>query len=317
MDSTPYPAATAHPGSSFIPAFAPVPLRERHDGWTPARQAEFIAALAASGCVTAACAHVGMSTESAYRLRARHDATDFRGAWALVLDFAVDRLEHAVLSRAIEGVAVPHFYQGEIVGESRRYDERLAMFLLRHRRRETYGRAAESQPLPQQHPERRAENVAISLIAVGRDCSRSRYEREALGRREEMAAALEEQARSYAARPDADPDELAHRLDRAEAAAAERDEYAARLQAEAIAREAANPSGRPPVGAEIPAYVPRPSSTSADRAAGAPARGAAKSGAAPVSPPGAAAAGNRLSRRAAQAAAKRRTARRKTGPGAP
>jgi hypothetical protein len=39
--------------------FDAVPLRERHDGWLPERQAEFIAALAETGCVSEACARVG------------------------------------------------------------------------------------------------------------------------------------------------------------------------------------------------------------------------------------------------------------------
>ena len=44
-----------------------------------------------------------------------------------------------MISRAIHGVTVPHFYKGEIVGEHRRYDERLAMFLMRYRDPLVYG----------------------------------------------------------------------------------------------------------------------------------------------------------------------------------
>jgi hypothetical protein len=33
-----------------LPDFAPVPLRYRHDGWTPERQRGFIEALAATRC---------------------------------------------------------------------------------------------------------------------------------------------------------------------------------------------------------------------------------------------------------------------------
>ena len=35
-----------------VPTFTPVPLRARHDGWTPETQTAFIEALAESGCVT-------------------------------------------------------------------------------------------------------------------------------------------------------------------------------------------------------------------------------------------------------------------------
>ena len=64
-----------------IPAFAPVPTRTRRDGWTPARQAQFIGALAETGSVAAAAARVGMSRESAWRLRARDGAESFAAAW--------------------------------------------------------------------------------------------------------------------------------------------------------------------------------------------------------------------------------------------
>jgi hypothetical protein len=113
--------------------FDTVPVRDRHDGWTPERQHAFIAALAESGCVDEACRTVGMSTQSAYRLRRHFDAQGFRLAWDAALGYAIRRLSDAVYARAIHGVAVPHYYKGEVVGEHRRYDERLAMFLLRYR----------------------------------------------------------------------------------------------------------------------------------------------------------------------------------------
>lgn len=45
-----------------------------------------------------------------------------------------------MLSRAIHGVPVPHYYKGEQVGEHRRYNDRLAMFLLRYRNPILYGK---------------------------------------------------------------------------------------------------------------------------------------------------------------------------------
>ena len=64
-----------------IPAFVPVPTRARRDGWSPARQAGFIGALAETGSVAAAAARVGMSRESAWRLRLREGADSFAAAW--------------------------------------------------------------------------------------------------------------------------------------------------------------------------------------------------------------------------------------------
>jgi hypothetical protein len=123
----------AHTPPAPPATFTPVAVRQRHDGWTPERQVDFIRALAECACVTEAAERVGVTTHSAYRLRARADAASFRAAWDAALDLAIDRLADAAFSRALHGVARPIFYQGEQVGERRHYDERLTMFLLRYR----------------------------------------------------------------------------------------------------------------------------------------------------------------------------------------
>jgi hypothetical protein len=68
-----------------VPAFTPVPLRFRQDGWTPARQADFLGCLAETGSVSAAARHVGKTRESAYRLRDKGGAQSFAAAWDSVL----------------------------------------------------------------------------------------------------------------------------------------------------------------------------------------------------------------------------------------
>lgn len=68
-----------------VPAFTPVPLRYRADGWTPMRQADFLGALAETWCVARAAAHVGKSRESAYRLRDKPGAESFAAAWDAIL----------------------------------------------------------------------------------------------------------------------------------------------------------------------------------------------------------------------------------------
>ena len=132
--------------SSSRPAaqFEPVPLRPRADGWTPERQIRFIDALAETACVADACKAVGLSERSAYALRARPDAASFRGAWEAAVDLGLRRLGDALLSRAINGVVTPIFYKGEQVGERRKYDDRLAMFLLQRRDPVFYGRWRDS-----------------------------------------------------------------------------------------------------------------------------------------------------------------------------
>lgn len=113
--------------------YTPVDLRHRHDGWSAARQSDFLLALSESACVEEACRAVGKSPASAYALRRRIDAASFRAAWDAALDYAVGRLADAAMSRALHGVARPIFYKGELVGERRYYDERLTMFMLRLR----------------------------------------------------------------------------------------------------------------------------------------------------------------------------------------
>lgn len=65
--------------------FKPVPLKARHDGWTPARQIHFIEGLDATKSLTKACSAVGMSRTSAYKLRGHPEARQFRLAWSAAL----------------------------------------------------------------------------------------------------------------------------------------------------------------------------------------------------------------------------------------
>ena len=126
--------------SPKIPAdFEPVPLRPRHDGWTPERQIAFVEKLADCGSIAAAAKHVGMSRESARRLRRRPEARAFRDACDAALDCGYADIEVSAMERSMNGVARPIFYKGEQVGEWRHFDEHLTRFLLRFRRRHRFG----------------------------------------------------------------------------------------------------------------------------------------------------------------------------------
>jgi hypothetical protein len=152
------------PDDHFDHDFDPVPVRPRADGWTSDRQAGFLAALSRTANVEAACRAVGMGTSSAYELRARVDAAAFRHAWKVALDYAVHRLAEAALDRAINGTANPVFYKGEQVGEHRRYDEKLTMFILRMRDPERYGRWRDDRvPMGQQDEKAKALHHAVAL----------------------------------------------------------------------------------------------------------------------------------------------------------
>jgi hypothetical protein len=92
-----------HPPPRRIPAFAPVPVKRRADGWTPLRQAEFIGVLAQTGSVSAAAEFVGMARETAYRLRKKPGAEEFARAWDIALCNARARFGWSL--RGVEGPA--------------------------------------------------------------------------------------------------------------------------------------------------------------------------------------------------------------------
>ncbi len=75
----------APPPPRRIPAFHPVPVGVRQDGWTPERQAQFIGMLAQTRSVLAAARAVSMGRESVYRLRKRPGAAGFAAAWDAAL----------------------------------------------------------------------------------------------------------------------------------------------------------------------------------------------------------------------------------------
>lgn len=79
------PKTPAHRARRKPPFFHPVPLRARRDGWTVERQCEFLAQLYVTGSVALAARRVGMSRNSAYRLRGREGAEGFAHAWDHVL----------------------------------------------------------------------------------------------------------------------------------------------------------------------------------------------------------------------------------------
>ncbi|XAP77668.1 hypothetical protein ABC955_13960 [Citromicrobium bathyomarinum] len=127
-----------------LPDFVPVPRQtDRHDGWTEDRQRRFIAALADTGSVHAACKAVNMSQAGAYYLRRQRGAESFRAAWQAAIDLGVQRIEDVAMDRALNGVDVPVYSYGKLVGTRTTYNDRLLMFMLRNRApdRFTEGRA--------------------------------------------------------------------------------------------------------------------------------------------------------------------------------
>ena len=117
-----------------LPTFTPVPRqRIRRGGWSAARQREFIAWLARTGSVRAACRQIGMTEHGAYDLRRHPEGASFAAAWEAALDIGIQRLEDVAMDRALNGVEEAVFHKGEQVGTRRVYNDRLLMFLLKHR----------------------------------------------------------------------------------------------------------------------------------------------------------------------------------------
>lgn len=102
-----------HTRTLVRPGPAQAPLRRL----TPDRQRAFIHALAETGSIKAAAKRINMSSEGAYALRRQPDADGFRAAWDAALDHGVQNFADIAIARAIEGVPVPIFYEGEQIGE--------------------------------------------------------------------------------------------------------------------------------------------------------------------------------------------------------
>ncbi|WP_162789440.1 hypothetical protein [Altererythrobacter sp. ZODW24] len=120
--------------ATTLPAFTPVPRkRERSNGWKPEVQRAFIEALADTGSVKAACKRVGRAEVGAYMLRRHPQAESFRKAWQAALDLGIQKIEDVAMDRALNGVEVPVYAYGKIIGTRTVYNDRLLMFMLRNR----------------------------------------------------------------------------------------------------------------------------------------------------------------------------------------
>ena len=124
---------------------SPVPAPLDQARWTRKRMADFLFELAASGNVAEAARAVGMSRQSAYRLRARNKGAYFDTAWSLALRDDYEALHNAALERAMQGIELPVYHKGELVATRRHFDERLTCFLLSARNRNLPRRSREEQ----------------------------------------------------------------------------------------------------------------------------------------------------------------------------
>lgn len=128
-DPSPYAPPEEHPEHPY--RFTPVPRRStRVDGWSSDRQHAFVWALAHLPSVAAAARSVGMSARSAYRLRGAPGAEAFAQAWDDALEIGVWKARDTAVERAIEGVVIPVVRRGRVIGQERRYNDRLLISAL-------------------------------------------------------------------------------------------------------------------------------------------------------------------------------------------
>lgn len=114
-------------------AFTPVVSRRRQGGWTAARQRAFIAALQDGVSVRAAARCVGLSVQSAYKLRERPDADSFAAAWDLAMEMAEDDAAMVAHEQGVVGELRPIYYRGKLIGQRRVFNNRLLLALLKRR----------------------------------------------------------------------------------------------------------------------------------------------------------------------------------------
>ncbi|QTD57215.1 hypothetical protein [Parasphingorhabdus cellanae] len=102
--------------------------------WTPEKQGKFLEALARCGSVKSAAAFVGMSRESAHRLRRRTqdcgEGRAFARAWDAALIHARDLYAEEVLEKGLNGWNETVWYHGEEVGERQRFSVPLLLAAL-------------------------------------------------------------------------------------------------------------------------------------------------------------------------------------------
>jgi hypothetical protein len=151
------PAAAAPPPMEQDDPLAAQPRRRRRC-WTPQRRQRFLEALAETGSVSAACEEVGLSRESAYRLRRRPDERAFKTAWE---------------SARAAGLRMPARIGFDASGHWRRPSDARAMAMLRRLDPLTYGgRAAAPDEAPRKParvaPPRRLPSLLVRLLRRGR-----------------------------------------------------------------------------------------------------------------------------------------------------
>lgn len=102
------------------------------------RRACFLEVLRRTANVSRAAREAGLATSTVYAQRGK--SAGFAAEWDAAVTEALDALEEELVQRVRQGVEKPVFYGGQQVGSVRHYSDALAMFILKARRPDVYGR---------------------------------------------------------------------------------------------------------------------------------------------------------------------------------
>ncbi len=130
------------PGDITLPPaleFDPVILRGGENSATPMKQRVFIRVLAETGRVRLAAKAAGKLEGSFYHLRCHEKGASFAAAWLRALDFGTPRVLDILVDQAINGVPEYIYKDGELIGERRKFNHGLMMWLVAHNMPEKFG----------------------------------------------------------------------------------------------------------------------------------------------------------------------------------
>jgi hypothetical protein len=182
--------------------FEPAPTRKRHSGWTAERQRTFIERIALTGDAGEACALVGLSSSSFYRLCNRPGAESFVHAWQAARILAGTRGSAIAWDRAVNGRVERFYKNGELVMERRIPSDYLLTWLLARLDPMTFGSPqAKAHALAHGDPMEKARQALPKLLDSLTDVSPEECE---CDEGEYIDARLGEMADGKVAREEAD-----------------------------------------------------------------------------------------------------------------
>jgi hypothetical protein len=155
-----------------VPDFTPAPTRNRQAGWTAERQRIFIERLSLTGNVGEACALVGLSSTSFYRLCNKAGADSFVRATNAARILASTRGSAIAWDRAVNGRVERFYKNGELAMERRIPSDYLLTWLLSRLDPLTFGSpAAKAHALANGDPLEKARLALPQLMAGFTDVS--------------------------------------------------------------------------------------------------------------------------------------------------